>query len=242
MADITYIYHIIFALLPSVIWLTFYLLKDKNPEPKGMIVKVFFWGMAFAVVVASFEILVLRFIKFAYPELNQEGIWFLVFKLFIIVALVEELAKYLIVRYSALFSSAVDEPLDIMLYFVVCALGFAAIENLLIMTLAIESFSFIVGLEFSFLRFIGATLLHTLASGVFGFFVAMSFYYKKNRKKLFFVGFLLAVLVHGFYNLAIVNLSDFAQIMAPAAILIALIIFTSIAFMKLRKLKGVCRN
>ncbi len=39
-----YIYFTILGLLPSFIWLLFYLRKDRHPEPKTMVLKIFLWG------------------------------------------------------------------------------------------------------------------------------------------------------------------------------------------------------
>jgi len=241
MAGSSYVFYIIFALLPSIIWLAFFLTKDRHPEPKRVIMKVFVWGMAFAIVVALFEVSILKAIDFIFPSLDPDALWLLLFKFLFVVALTEEVAKYLVVRQAAMFDSAVDEPMDIMLYFIVCALGFATIENLLLMIYLVDPFGIMSGLEFSFLRFVGATLLHTLTSGAFGFFVALSFYYKKNKGLLFFAGLLTAVLVHGFYNISIIWFSGIYQIVVPAIFLLALLILTSLGFVKLRRLKGVCR-
>jgi RsiW-degrading membrane proteinase PrsW (M82 family) len=46
---------IILGLLPSTIWLLWYLRKDKHPEPKQMILKIFFWGIIIAIPVALLE-------------------------------------------------------------------------------------------------------------------------------------------------------------------------------------------
>ncbi len=37
--------YIFLGILPSIIWLLYYLKKDTHPEPRLMILKIFFWGM-----------------------------------------------------------------------------------------------------------------------------------------------------------------------------------------------------
>ncbi len=171
----SYPLYIIFALAPSIIWLLFYLGKDQHPEPKRMVLKVFFLGMLAAGFAALLEIGVLKSIKLFFPNLKfEESLLFAIFKFFLVIALIEELLKYLVVRNFVLSSSDLDEPLDIMLYLIISALGFAALENLLLIFATIEPFDMMESLNFSFSRFIGATFLHTLASGTLGFFLALS--------------------------------------------------------------------
>jgi RsiW-degrading membrane proteinase PrsW (M82 family) len=42
-----------------------------------------------------------------------------------------EIFKYLVVRFKVIKNPAFDEPTDIMLYMIIAALGFAAVENIL---------------------------------------------------------------------------------------------------------------
>jgi len=46
-------FYIVLATLPSLVWLLFYLRKDKHPEPNSMVIKVFTLGIlsAFAAVI-----------------------------------------------------------------------------------------------------------------------------------------------------------------------------------------------
>ena len=73
---------IIFALafLPGVFWLWYFYKKDKfEPEPKRLIVKTFFWGMAGIIPAFIFEIpfsgtgMVLTVI--AAPIIDSPGLW-----------------------------------------------------------------------------------------------------------------------------------------------------------------------
>ena len=50
------------------------------------------------------------------------------------------------------------------------------------------------------IRFIGANFLHALASGIFGFYIAVSFYRTNKRHFLFWGGFLIAVVIHGIFD------------------------------------------
>src|SRR3989344_4292320 len=121
------ILYLFFGVMPSLAWLFYYLQKDLHPEPKRMIIKVFTYGALGTVPLFFIQIGLMRMVTAAgMPAvLTSLATWFLV------VALTEELLKYLVVRFSVLNSADLDEPLDIMLYMVVAALGFAAAENVL---------------------------------------------------------------------------------------------------------------
>ena len=125
--DYNIITYIVFGVLPSLIWLSYYLRKDLHPEPRRMIISIFMWG-AFVTVPVVFIQLgladVLAFFNLD-PKITLIIYWFL------IIALSEEFFKYLVIRVKVINSPNLDEPLDIMLYMVIAALGFEVVENIL---------------------------------------------------------------------------------------------------------------
>lgn len=238
-----YLFYIISALSPSIIWLLFYLIKDQHPEPKNRIIKVFFWGVIAAVIAGILESKIIEIIGVFFPLLViSNSLWFLLLKYFILVALIEELAKYLSVRRFVLHNAVVDEPLDVMLYIIVSALGFATLENFLLLFNLSDLYKIVEILEFSAERFIGAIFLHTLASGVLGFFWALSLYGQKNKKLLFSCGVFIAIFMHGLYNFSVANFTGFWRYSICVFIIIFLAIFTTLAFIKLKKLSLLTLN
>lgn len=246
---------IIFALLPSVIWLLFFLRKDAHPESNSMILKIFFLGMLSAIPAVFIE---LGFFQ-GMAKLNLSPFLISVLNVFLGIALVEEVLKYLVVRNKVLKSSEFDEPLDVMLYMIIAALGFVFFENLLIF-LSPKTFVLDFGetLILSGFRFISATFLHALSSGAFGFFLALSFFETKKRGLYLFLGLSLATILHGLYNLSIIKIGEsiitidsqlvivnyplflsFSVVLA--AIFLSLVIFVSLGFKRLQKLKGICK-
>ena len=174
------ILYIIFGLLPSLAWLFYYLQKDLHTEPKKMILKVFLLGSLITIPVFFIQMALssllepLQKLAFftGYPILLE------IIKWFIIIAFIEEFFKYFVVRITVMHSWTLDEPLDIMLYMVVAALGFAAVENMLYLFLPAGGGSFNIFVQttaaVSFIRFVGATFLHTLCSGMVGYFLALA--------------------------------------------------------------------
>jgi RsiW-degrading membrane proteinase PrsW (M82 family) len=115
-------FYIFFGVLPSIIWLLFYLRKDAHPESNRMILRVFFSGMLIAVPTVFIELGFLEEIE----KLSFSPFWLSILKIFVAVALIEELLKYLLVKINVLGHHEFDEPLDTMLYMIIAALGFAA--------------------------------------------------------------------------------------------------------------------
>jgi RsiW-degrading membrane proteinase PrsW (M82 family) len=77
--------------------------------------------------------------------------------------------------------------------------------------------------------------LHTLCSGIIGFFLGLSFFKPKIRKRLVFLGFLLAIPLHGFYNFSILKEGGVWTILI-FSLLIGSIIFILFGFKKLKEI------
>jgi RsiW-degrading membrane proteinase PrsW (M82 family) len=231
--------YIFFGILPSLVWLSYYLRKDVHPEPRLMIFKIFLWG--------SFITIPVFFVQLGLSTLLTEiklPVFIVSFLYwFIIIALTEEFFKYLVVRGKIFNNYNLDEPIDIMIYMIISALGFAALENILYLFSPADNLSFNQILNntliISFIRFIGATFLHTLASGTLGYFLALSFYETKNKIWFFMAGLSIATISHGLYNYSIINFKGVLQITIPIAILAGLAIFVIWAFNRVIRMKSV---
>lgn len=222
----------ILGILPSAIWLLYYLKSDIHPEPKSIILEVFILGMIsggaaigfqYAITYISNSIESLKLFIGAFPIVMVAS-W----------AFIEEYVKYTAAKLRVLHDAAFDEPADAIIYLISAGLGFAAMENILF--IAPKIFEGIdQAIYFLLLRFVTATLLHALASGIIGFFFALAIIY--HRKYLLFIGFIFGVGLHTIYNYSIM-LSDwqFSGYILPASLLMG-IIFIKIAFFKLRDKK-----
>lgn len=218
--------YIFFAVLPSFIWLNYYLRKDSHPEPKGLVLEVFLLGMLISLPAIFLEKGAINFL---------EGLNFpLFFKIFFGVALIEEFLKFLVVRIRVFESEELDEPIDAIVYMIISGLGFAGAENLFFLAPAgVKPLERIV--EISFLRFIGATFLHALSCAILGFYIGLSFFRKKERVKLIFFGIFLATLLHAFYNFFIIEFGEKVGILSSALLIILAALFVSHCFQKIRE-------
>ncbi len=232
-----YFTFIFLSFLPSILWLTFFLQEDKRPEPGKMIVKIFFYGMVATIPVILISLLIYFFLA----QTNISEFAMKIIMVVLITSFTEETAKYLIVKKSVLKSPECDEPIDIMIYAITAALGFAALENIFFLFPLGEAFYYKEMILGSFFRFMSGTFLHALTSGIMGYFLAISILRKKRR---FFslLGLFLAIALHAFYNFFVIisSLHEFFLILVPATLII-LFIIVFLCFRKLKKTPSICK-
>jgi len=238
---VVYPLYTIFGIAPSVVWLLFYLRKDHHPESNKMILKIFFYGMIAALPAILVEMGALRAIsEAAFLSSLGQGV-ITVLNIFIAVAFVEEFLKYLVVRGKVMSSSELDEPIDLMLYMIIAALGFAASENILVLFSLGPSFLFGETVSVTVFRFLGATFLHALCSGTVGYFLALSLLETRKKGRFVLLGLTLAFLLHGLYNFSIIEIEGSLSFLIPIAILLGLAVFLTYGFRRLKKIKSICR-
>lgn len=202
--------------LPTFFWLWFWLQADrKKPEPTRLIAKTFIVGGFFIVPAFILE-------KIFAPDVGSQtatniittwqDLGFGVILLsaltpITIWAIIEELIKYLGAYVSALKKSDCDEPVDVMIYMITASLGFAAVENFLFLlnNLLIDGHYQGTFLLTGNLRFLGATLLHVVASASFGASIGFALYRSKLAKILAWIfGFILSSALHTLFNFFII--------------------------------------
>ncbi len=225
------------AVLPSIIWLLFYLRKDKHPEPNRMVIKIFVWGL-----LSVFVALILQLL---YSEiLNDLSLGNKILLAFLGAAFIEEYVKYFVVKKGVLKSPEFDEPIDAVLYLIIAALGFAAAENILLLNRL-----YVIGVPLGQMtgvalgRLLSAVFLHTLSSAIVGYFLARSLLLKHDRKGFVGLGILVSTCLHGFYNYIIIGigLGHKNSIILLIILLAFMATIVSLAFKNLNKIKSICK-
>ncbi|MBU0546764.1 MAG: PrsW family intramembrane metalloprotease [Patescibacteria group bacterium] len=223
--------YIFLGMAPSILWLLFYLKRDKHPEPKLMILRIFLWGMASALPAIFIEKgLALEITKFNLPLS-----WIPIVNILLGAALVEETIKYLVVRGQIMKHKEFDEPVDAMIYMIVAALGFAASENVLIVFGVASSLVLEKTLLIVLLRSLGAISLHALCSAVVGFWLAVSFSrYRQEKFRLVLRGMIIAICLHGLFNFFIMK-GGTIGFLIPIFIIMVLGLFVSFCLKNLKE-------
>lgn len=191
---------IVLGFVPSISWLGFYLKKDIHPEPKYLISRTFLMGIIIAPLAVAAQWSFRTIMPFVFPALGtgSSALFFLW------AAFIEEIVKFLAVRFMVLNNPAFDEPIDAMEYMIAAGVGFAAIENILVLFQTIPS-GFSSAINVWVLRFVGATLLHAVSSALLGYFLALSWFYKKHSSKLIVLGIIVATGFHFAFNIILLG-------------------------------------
>lgn len=181
------------GILPALIWLAFWLLEDRcQPEPKRFIFLCFIGGMLVVWPALFLERLLIPYVSGT--------------TLILAWAAIEEILKFGAAALLALRFASYDEPLDAVIYLVTAALGFSAMENVLFLLTPISQGDLLRSIVTGDLRFIGATLLHTLSSATIGIMLALSFTAPAAARRVAALGgVILAIFLHTLFNFFILK-------------------------------------
>ena len=212
------------GLWPALFWLWFWLREDKKkPEPTGLIVRTFIAGMLVVPLALPLQKLAVGL----FTDATLITVW----------VIIEETLKYAIALMVVLWHKNVDEPIDYIVYMITIALGFASLENALFIWNPVVSGDLSGGIITGNFRFLGATLLHVLASGSIGVFLALAFY-KRDFIKLLAgtFGLLVAIVLHTLFNLFIMD-ADGERILSVFIVVWLLTIGLFFLFEKVKQLE-----
>jgi len=221
------------GLIPSLAWLYFFSKKDCHPEPKNLVAQTFLMGIIISPLAILFQFSFAQLastVTGTSQALAQNSSYF-----FLWAAAVEEIIKFYAVRMLILKNPEFDEPVDAMIYMITAGLGFAAMENILVMFRVFPDGAQATLATWA-LRFTGATLLHALSSGLMGYFLAMSWFFRDHGKKLVVIGFIMATIFHFTFN---VFLSAFENrvtgLVYSTSLLMVMAFLVSILFDKIKE-------
>ena len=193
----TFIYALIGGLLPALIWFWFWMHEEhEHHESKGTITLVFVLGML-GVIVAF---IVQKLFIFGY-DLNYKD----AHSLFIF-SMIEEIIKFLCAYVIAFRTKVYDEPIDAFVYLMSAALGFAALESTLFLINPLLQGDTLTSIVSGGQRFMGAGLLHVVASGCLSVFLAYAYFKPRWIKEtVTVIGLLCAGLLHWLFNFLIIH-------------------------------------
>jgi len=214
------------GITPAVIWLMFWLREDRlHPEPRSIIMLTFIAGMVAVPLAIPLE----RAVNMPNDLTTTFLMW----------AVIEEVLKLGAMLLVAWRSGEVDEPTDPLIYIMTAALGFAAAENALFLLEPLTHGDFTESLITGNMRFVGASLLHTMSSAIIGACIALAFYKSKNtRRVLGFIGLVGAITLHMLFNVFIMKGSDTATLSAFGFVWLMMIALM-LVFEKVKRVRSV---
>jgi RsiW-degrading membrane proteinase PrsW (M82 family) len=189
---------LVIAIAPAVALFLFFYLRDKyRREPIGVLLVTFALGAASLIPAAMTSLSLQRLTgwRSSTPSLLHAFLGAM-----IIVGLVEEGAKFLVVRFYAYHRPEFDEPYDGIMYSVMAALGFATLENII--------YIFSNGAGTGVMRALLAMPSHAFDGVLMGYFLGEAKFARSNRDGnwLSALGFGLAVIAHGLYDFIVFSL------------------------------------
>jgi RsiW-degrading membrane proteinase PrsW (M82 family) len=175
------------ATAPGVAIGVFIYLKDKHErEPIGLLMLAFFFGTVAVVLTLLISKGINNYITVNESDLTEQAI-----HAFLIVALVEEFSKFIFVRGVLYRNSHFNEPFDGIVYSVMVGMGFATVENILL----VSQGGFGVGI----MRMFTAVPAHAGFAILMGYFLGKAKF--EHRKGYYsFYGLGVATLFHGAYD------------------------------------------
>ena len=180
---------LLLAIAPVMVVIVWIYYKDKiEKEPKSFLFKNFIFGATVSVIITW---ILSAVVNSVYPLLKTNDIFETFLKAFIYVALIEEFAKYVIVRFLAKPNKEFNEKFDGIVYAVMVSMGFACLENIL--------YVFEYGVKVGFLRAFTAVPAHATFGVLMGYFMGQA-KFSENRVQKNIIGLLIATFFHGAYD------------------------------------------
>ena len=221
-------FKLLIAILPVILIGMFIYFKDKEKESKKIIFKLFMGGVFSCFPAAIIGLIFEGF----FPELQDMNIIHLVIYVFILVAFVEEICKFIILKKISYNNHEFDTLYDMILYSSFVALGFACFENVLYV---MDS-----GISVGLLRAITAVPGHVCDGVLMGFYLALAKYNdvignKKTSNKYMLISIIVPVITHGIY--------DFCLFFGHIIFVIIFVIFVIILYIIcIKKINHVSKN
>ena len=220
------------SVLPVII-LAFYIYsKDKDKEPTGLLIKLFFGGVLSLFITLVLSLIVCLFFPDFLSGTSGLDLTHLFFHVFFGIALIEEFSKWIIVYCVSYNHYEFDEVFDMVVYSAFVALGFACFENIL--------YVFQNGMGTALIRGILAVPGHFFDGIFMGYYLSMAKVADINKdysstKKNKFLSLIVPVLLHGIY--------DFCLFSGVFGFVIIFLIFMIILYIKsFAKIKKMSRE
>ena len=180
------------TILPSILIILFFVYSDRFKEPRGEILKVFFYG-------------ILITIPAYFLNTYLDAFWYNNFRVseglissFLTAAPVEEGLKLSILYFFVYKMKDFNEPIDGIVYGVTVSLGFATLENFYYVYLLADYFE-TSSMSLAILRSFSAVPAHAVFGVFMGYFF-MKYAFIRKRDNLLFA-FVVPFVLHGCYNL-----------------------------------------
>lgn len=176
------------ALTPGIAIAIYIYLHDKHePEPLWLIVISFFYGVLSLGVNLAIGLPIDRLIPIEEHDLKEQA-----FHAFAVVALLEELSKFIFIRGILYRNKNFNEPLDGIVYAVMVGMGFATAENII--------YVWHGGGGTAIIRMFSAIPAHALFAVLMGYWLGKAKFIHAKETRYGLLSLITATLFHGVYD------------------------------------------
>jgi RsiW-degrading membrane proteinase PrsW (M82 family)/ribosomal protein S18 acetylase RimI-like enzyme len=173
------------AIAPGLAICVYILYRDVyNREPALNMILSFIFGVLSIVPALGIETAISHYLN--------GSVFSIIAGAFFGVALVEELCKFLVLRYYSFTRRSFDEPLDGIVYSVLVSMGFATVENVF--------YVHNENLSVAFLRMFTSVPAHATFAIIMGYYTGKAKFHHNARLPLFIKGIAGATIAHGTYD------------------------------------------
>lgn len=203
------------AMAPALLFLWFFVSRDRFPEPRRAILTAFGLG----------AVLVLPLLALATPASTwldgldlKTPLAHGLLDAFLCAAIPEEALKFLLLLYIRAKWREYDEPMDGLVYGAAAGLGFAALENL----------AYVIGGGFgvALARAISAVPSHAMTGAFMGAMIGLTLTPGARRGRLYAAALVVPTLLHGLYDFPLLTIVAMDERGAPPTPLAALGLLT----------------
>jgi protease PrsW len=187
-----FLFSLLVSIGPGLLWLYFFYLQDKHErEPHHFLVGVFILGAALSYGVSiQMERL--------YDAGHDSSLYSTAAKLLtaiLVYGVLQEIVKFLVVRYTVYNSSEFNEPADGAIYCIAAGLGSAAAYNMVYLN-SLNAFA----LSVVPVRIIEYYLVSAVIAGIMGYFMGKAKFAQTGADKHLITGFVIAIVLNGLYS------------------------------------------
>ena len=189
---------LLLALAPAIFWLWYFYSRDRyEPEPLRWIVTIYICGILITVPAALIEGII---------GLLVSDILIAV----VVAPIVEEYAKYFVVRNTVYRTREFNEPVDGIIYAAAVGLGFATLENVIYVFSSLET-SFLFAVQTGVVRALISVPGHVLFSAMWGYALGQArFTPGAARDGIVKHGLIMAMVSHALFNVLLFHNVGFA--------------------------------
>ena len=190
------------ALIPVVGLLLFIYFNDKNEkEPLGLLIALFFAGMATVITAFIAETIGKTIMELIFIVGLNNYILSSVMQALFVVGPAEELGKFLVLRFITWKNRNFNYSYDAIVYAVFVSLGFAALENV--------GYVFVNGVDAGLMRMFTAVPGHACFAVFMGYFYSKAKYASLTKSRKCTLHIILSILIpmvlHGIYDAIIMG-------------------------------------